>query len=411
MTLLDNDTITCDVDWAGSNVITKNIYVTVRDGPVFDYQDPAFTSDPNHPVWLTGQRALYNDTGPDYYRIINNVSLSSLLAKDMSAYQTRVVGCTAVGFEPATLLPVIIAALSKVILNVSASPLVWEDFTYPIYTKPCFAAGCISTVGERNRDSRALIATEGQASGVSFIMANYASNQLLLANNQSLHILQSPMISTSETLDELRPFDGTTPSLKDITGLSITPFGIILTGSSLTTASNTVISYIPANNMSTEYQIDVGAADAECTMDQGAIVGLKARHLSGLWVDPVNYDLYAVDSGCGLLYRYRQLFVDPILDPFRSPLGHCGVRSTVANLTADASFKTDFERRTSIAGDVTNGILYIAYGGACGVMAYNLTTMSKIGFVTSIDIPITENITVTTPVCGYAGELDILQAS
>lgn len=188
--LLDNDTITCDVDWATENIVTQNIYLTVRDGPVFDYENPAYTGDPKRPVWQSEQKALYNDTATDPYRIIDDVSLSSFVDRNMSAYPHRVVGCTAVGIDQATSLPVTLSALSKVVLDVSAlptpsavrklvmngaEPQTWSDFTYPIYTnytKPCFALeGCIST-------------SNSSSAGIgSALMANWAPDQLLLVSN------------------------------------------------------------------------------------------------------------------------------------------------------------------------------------------------------------------------------------
>lgn len=398
--------MTCDVNWAGGNVVTKNIYVTVRDGPVFDYQDPAFTGDPDHPVWLTDQKALYNDTAIDPYRIIDNVTLSSFLAKDTSAYPIRVVGCTAVGIDEATLLPVTISALSKVVLNITASPLAWEDFTYPIYTKPCSAEGCISIVEDQGPETSRRALEEGQGSGVSLI-ANFATNELLVLGNESLQVLQSPAIGTNETLDKLRPFDGTPPSLWGITGLSAGLGGRVATGISPSSASKAVISFIPAGVA--ESLLDVGSTDATaCTMGSGQSSTLKAQYLSGSWRHPVIGDLYVVDSGCGLLYRYDNMtFQDPGVVPACSPFGYCGTRFTVANLTADASFRADLGQRTPMMGDVTRGILYIAYAEQCGVMAYNLTTGSNIGLVTSIDFSVAINATltinVTTPVCGYAG--------
>lgn len=405
--LLDNDTVTCDVVWGADNVETRNLYLTVRDGPVFDYDNAAFTGDPNYPLWLTAQKELYNETSGE--RMVYNVSLSGLLNINMSAYPTRVVGCTAVGTDQSTLLPVTISALSKFVLNVTALPRVWQDFTYPIYTKPCSAEGCISTVeGQGPGTSRSRALAEVQASSFSF-MANYASNELLVAGNGSIYILQSPAVSTNETLDELRPFNGTQSSLRAVTGLSAGLGGRVATGVSPSSASKAVISFVPAGVAAAELLLDVGAADAApCTMGTGQSSALKAQYLSGSWRHPATRDLYAVDSGCGLLYRYDNMtFQDPGAVPACSPFGSCGTRFTVANLSANSTFQAGIGQRTAMAGDAASGLLYIAYGGQCGVMAYNLTTGSKIGFVTSIDLPVivnaTVNITITTPVCGYAG--------
>jgi hypothetical protein len=57
-----------------------------------------------------------------------------------------------------------------------------------------------------------------------------------------------------------------------------------------------------------------------------------------------------------------------------------------------------------MVGDTTDGILYIAYGEQCGIMSYSLAKESKIGYATSIDLPIAANITLTVPACGYADE-------
>lgn len=223
-------------------------------------------------------------------------------------------------------------------------------------------------------------------------------------------MLQSPAVSTNETLDQLRRFNGATPSLKDITGISSTRGSpeiggaghVLATGTSLTSASKAIISFIDMDT-STELLLDVGKTDAPCAMGVGASNFLKARYMSGSWRNPATGDLYVADSGCGLLYRYTNAtFVDPALNSSCNPFGSCGFRHGFANLTAD--FQMDLGQRTSVVGDINNGLLYIAYGNQCGIMSYNLTSGSKIGFVTSINLSLNATFSVTIPVCGYAGE-------
>lgn len=240
----------------------------------------------------------------------------------------------------------------------------------------------------------------------SSLLGIYESNEILVVGDRALNVLESPRVSTNETLDKLRPFNSTRPSLRNITGVSVTGGShyLFATGSSLSTASKAVISYIQIVK-SKELILDVGAANSTCTMTSGPSSLLKARYMSGSWVNPTTDDLYVVDSGCGLLYRYdNKTFTDPDIDPVCDPFGSCGIRTTVANLTANASFQADIGQFTSMVGDVSEGILYIAYGEQCGIMSYSLASELKIGFVTSIDLPIAGNITMPAPVCGYAGK-------
>ena len=91
-----------------------------------------------------------------------------------------------------------------------------------------------------------------------------------------------------------------------------------------------------------ELLLDVGAANTTCTMSSGRSSLLTARYTSGSWVNPATGNLYVVDSGCGLLYRYnKETFISPDLNPLCNPFGTCGMRFTVANPIANASFQAD----------------------------------------------------------------------
>jgi len=128
-----------------AGLITTHVYITVRSGPVFDTDRLETTGDSAYPLWVSNQTDLYAN-GADLVPpqpTLYNISLRNALAANTSHWPTRVVGCTVIGQDPRTNLPVTISATSKVVLN-GAFP--WTDFRYPILTPPCLVAGCIATV-------------------------------------------------------------------------------------------------------------------------------------------------------------------------------------------------------------------------------------------------------------------------
>ena len=124
----DKDTITCIVHWA-TEAYTKNIAITIRDGPVYDDQEPGWTGDSRRPVYLTKQFQLFDDTVVPPQQISYNVSLRSLFPGNTSSSVMRVIVCIAIGVHGSTTLPVYVKAMSKVILNVTNPKEPWQDFT------------------------------------------------------------------------------------------------------------------------------------------------------------------------------------------------------------------------------------------------------------------------------------------
>ena len=181
----DGDTITCIAHWE-TLTYTKDIYLTVRNGPIYDTDNPGLKQDLQDPFWSSSQVNLYDDTIDPPQQILPSVSLRSLLPVNKSSTSV-VVGCTVMGVDEETSLSNPVRATSKVILNITHSPTrspaptpapsryssmpssptpfapaadqlaLWQDFSYPIHTKPCYQAGCISTVAHGIRQPTLLV--------------------------------------------------------------------------------------------------------------------------------------------------------------------------------------------------------------------------------------------------------------
>ena len=72
-------------------------------------------------MWASAQVNLYDDTVDPPKRTMNTVSLRSLLGSSPSNSSSRVIGCTVIGVDIATWLPVTVSATSKIILNLAQS--------------------------------------------------------------------------------------------------------------------------------------------------------------------------------------------------------------------------------------------------------------------------------------------------
>lgn len=136
-----------------AHIIQPHPNTQVRDGPIYDTDRIDFTGNASLPLWSSSQTDLYfNATrigGAPPQPTRTGISLRAALPRNITSSTTRVVGCTVIGEDPKTKLPITIFAVSKVVLD---GTLLWRDFDYPILTKPCNAAGCISTVASGLND-------------------------------------------------------------------------------------------------------------------------------------------------------------------------------------------------------------------------------------------------------------------
>lgn len=432
----DNDTITCSVQWA-TDAYTTSVFITVRDGPIFDTDNPAFTGDRSSPVWVHRQVNLFDSsTAATEAPLQRRQNLSLRADLGLTTNRTmRVVGCTVVGADRATGLPVRFAATSKLFINgtersnSSTTPkqrqallremgaqnaTTWIDFGYPIYTEPCLAQGCITTVLIAIRQPTFLAV--GRA-------INWPGRE---SRNDTVFVAAAnPTGSSDGSLWQIGPSIDMGANLTDatdgprsaavlaqvqpVTGLDVDGQGALYVAGAV--AGTGAIAYAPWQAAATTYAAINGstylgpAGTLRCLTATDGRLSNRLRYLSldGAWRHPATGDVFVADGGCGFLYRIERAAFNASCSPF----GSCGRALFMANLTAAANLTVRADgskyQNISLAGDVQRGLLYAAYGQQCGVMALNLTTGSTVGWVTSSAFPL-GNQTVELPLCGYAGD-------
>lgn len=396
----DMDTITCTVDWA-TDAYTEAIIITIRDGPVYDYQDPGWTGDAQRPIYLTRQFNLFDDNDPPQ-QVLSNVSLRSAFPRNVSSSTLRVVGCTAVGRHVPTALPVYVAAMSKLVLNSDTTDEPWQDFIYPRYTKPCRDTGCISTVANSTQPG---LVTVGAAFGwpeatgrteAVFVTTNDLDPRLLRISPASLD---------AENFTD--PTNSIGVGIPDFLALSARGFAATANGNLYFNSQEAVgAAFCRASTydqcLQTNYRF--GSGPATCSTQGTVSSSMKFNALGNPWASPNDNGLYIVDGGCGLLYQIDQDSFTLNADLAAcAQLGACGTTNILANLTEKAYFRPNDGQATSVVGDVERDILYIAYANQCGIMSLKLSTAGVLGWVTGTNITV-NSTTIGSPLCGYAGD-------
>ena len=343
----------------------------------------------------------------------------------------RVIGCLILGTDTATGLPLRITATSKLVMMNSTVPspvelalaaaarqqvnASWIDFGYPIHTHGCFTAGCITSVLQGVRQPAWLAV--GRAVG--WVEREGRDDTVFVASIRhggGLWLLGPSDGSTTNLTDaEAGPVLTTVlPALRSMTGLAVDMKGALLIAGTRSAsqphyqADAAALARTPWAAGSNSYtNTSYLGPDGlfYCLSSVRAANRLTYLHMAGAWRHPSTGDVYAVDGGCGLLYRLEAAAFDPAC----SPVGACGQAHFVANLTAAANLTitnpdgTPLRQNVSLAGDTARGILYLAYGSECGVMGLNLTTGATLGWAVASNITITGE-TITLPLCGIAGD-------
>lgn len=121
----DNRTASCTYQWVGAppGVITVNVTISVRDGPIFASDDLLTSGSEESPGWQS--QTFYNST-IDVYAALPTTARNF----------TRVVVCAVQGLDPATLLPLYLTSQPQVILAPGQG---WQNFTYPLPDPPTTA--------------------------------------------------------------------------------------------------------------------------------------------------------------------------------------------------------------------------------------------------------------------------------
>jgi hypothetical protein len=311
----------------------------VRDGPVYDTDRLDTTGNDTFPLWASSQTDLYfnatrqGSAPPQPTR--TSVSLSAALPRNTTSSATRVVGCTVVGEDPQTKLLITIFAVSKIALD-GAPP--WRDFEYPILTKSCNAAGCISTVAS-NLDS---------ASGPGLLLgAGYAPNLAAAGNRDVLFVrvqdspkglLQVlPVANTTQNVTEstygLAGLVAPPSAVPGLTGWQTDAFGrMYITGEVNDGGYQSPPPFIAALDFSptpapdgayaTIAKVQRVAIYSAPYCIQSAIRPYNANFgdLTSAWLEPASGDLFVADVTCSSIYRVEA----SVLAPNCPSPGFCG---------------------------------------------------------------------------------------
>lgn len=428
--IADNaDTISCNVDWA-TNVYTTNMYIKIRDGPVYADESIGGTGNVSNPLWASRELDLYegaNSTDLEPLPTRLNVSLWELFPANTSTFNTRIISCTVVGVDRDTFLPVTITAVSKLItvletpadgrrrhLAEQASEKPWQDFFYPLHTGPCYDPGCIATVASGLEEPSWV--AQGPA-------GNWAGHE---TENDTLFIL------VNGGLQQIAPSTGDIAKHPDAVNnaiqatalgaiISIVGFqadnsgALVLAGNYSAGATGGSIIVVPWDASAGDYSGEnvrfLGGGDVQCFKASSiAANSISFKSLDGSWRHPVTGDLYVVDGGCGMLYRIDGAAFDPAC---AGAFGSCGgqvhfltdlaeeAELLLNNNTTDGSSKF---QNVPLAGDVTHGILYAAYGSQGGIMALDLANGTRRGWAVASNVPLQNGSFLETPICGFMGD-------
>lgn len=115
----DGDTVRCVITWSSPDIITTQTTITVRDGPVLDDDDPGYTGVLQRPLWHSAQAFMWDDTQTTPVRVLDSISIREALPPANATGSARIIGCVVEGVQEATLLPITIRAVSKLISNIT----------------------------------------------------------------------------------------------------------------------------------------------------------------------------------------------------------------------------------------------------------------------------------------------------
>jgi len=274
--------------------------------------------------WVSSQADLYfNATrigGAPPQPTRTGVSLSAALPRNRTSAATRIVGCTVIGEDPQTRLPITISAVSKVLLN---GALPWQDFEYPIRTKPCIAAGCINTVARDLDDGGGpgLLLAAGPA--VNLPGAGNRDALFVRVQGSSEGLLQVvPIANATQNLTEAVYSEASLINLPSafpgLTGWQVDGQGrMYITGEMEDGRGNSPFiaaldfsSPLGGYNTTGKYQ-RLEYPGSPCvssrTRPRRAIFG----GLTSAWLEPSSGALFVADSGCTNINRVEALVLDP----------------------------------------------------------------------------------------------------
>ena len=282
------------------------------------------TGNASFPLWVSSQTDLYfnatrqGSAPPQPTR--TSLSLSAALPRNITSSVMRVVGCTVVGEDPQTKLPITVFAVSKIVPD---GALPWEDFEYPIRTKPCTVAGCISSV-TRNLNAAGgpgLLLSAGKAPNLAPPNGNVLFVRVQGSPMGLLRVV--PVANATQNLTEAvyREASVTLPPsyLPGLTGWQADYGGsgaIYITGRMDSVGPGDSVPVIarfddfdafgPDGNYSLTAQVPriIYRGPFTCIAAGSVTVSdLRFYDISSAWLHPVWGDLFVVDPRCKLVYR------------------------------------------------------------------------------------------------------------
>lgn len=424
----DRDTITCNEHWA-TNIYTTHKFIKVWDGPIFADESLGGTGNISDPFWVSREVDFYDGVNttaaqPQIPARLN-VSLSELFPANLSTFNTRVISCTVTGVDQATLLPITITSVSKLLtvpetptdgrrrkLAEQASSAAWQDFFYPLHTGPCYDPGCIATITS-GMDGPSWIA---QGPAVNWAGYETWNNTLFVLHNGGLGQIAPSMGDVAKIPDTVNDAvqASVTAAISSVIGFDVDDRGALLfTGnySATSTGGGSTI-FAPWSNSTGDYSNAnarvLGSGNIQCFNGSSIVASnIFFKSVGGSWRHPLTGDLYIVDAGCGMLYRIDQAALDPAC---AGAFGSCGGQvHFLADLveTADMALDTNEEdggQRVPLAGDVGRDILYAAFAGQGGIVALNLTDGSRQGWMVASRLLLDNGSYVEAPICGFMGD-------
>jgi hypothetical protein len=353
-----------------AGLYTTHVYITVRSGPVFDTDRLETTGDSAYPLWVSNQTDLYTN-GADLVPpqpTLYNISLRNALAANTTHWPTRVVGCTVIGQDPRTNLPVTISATSKVVLN---GTFPWEDFSYPILTPPCLVAGCIATVARGLKNPSSL----GFGPALNLVGSPDAVF-VYVEKEGGLDLLQ--ILPTATTATKSIIYDGVVAWQVDALGRLYLVGMIDDGGYESPTPFIRVLHWLTTRDAYvTENVIQCLSECRRCFNFRVFPRFASFDKLVSAWLEPTTGDLYTTDIRCHKIYRVEA----SALHPTCSGAPDCGQIHPFVSLPTDGFVASDINK-VSLVGDPARDILYVAYsGGLCGIGAFVLSTGAELGWV------------------------------
>jgi len=306
----------------------------VRDGPVYDTDRLDTTGNESFPLWASFQTDLYANAtrtgGAPPQPTRTSVSLSAALPRSTTSSATRVVGCTVVGEDPQTKLPITVFAVSKILPD---GTLPWEDFEYPVATKPCNVTGCIASV------ARGLGGPSLLAAGPAAYLPDAGNRDALYVRVQDsvqglLQVLP-PLVNathslTTEAVYSTTSFVNTPSALPGLTGWQVDSQGrMYTTGRVEDGGFNSPTPFIAALDFSSpppRYTTTATVQRVGKSSDSSCIRGSLSPYyasfgdLTSAWLESASGDLFVAEAYCSAIYRVEA----SALQPNCASPGFCG---------------------------------------------------------------------------------------